>query len=74
MYLPRWTRWMVLGMIAIMWAFVTYIAFFSSHGQRRGVAAWGLVTAMLVAVGGMIWLMSSGKLPAYIIEEEDEGK
>jgi len=73
-YLPRWTRWMVLGLLAIMWAFVTYSAFFATQARRMGVAPWALVTALLVLVGGMIWMMSSGKLPAYIIEEEDDGK
>ncbi len=73
-YLPRWMRSMVLGLLTIMWVFVTYSAFFSTQGQRVGFAAWALVTALLVVVGGMIWMMSSGKLPAYIIEEEDDGK
>ena len=74
-YLPRWTRWMVLGLLVVMWGFVTYTAFFTAQGRRdMGWGMWGFVTAVLVAAGTMMWLMSSGKLPAYIIEEEDDGK
>jgi hypothetical protein len=32
---------------------------------------WAVATIVLALVGVMLWLMSTGRLPAYIIEIED---
>jgi type IV secretory pathway TrbF-like protein len=33
---------------------------------------WGIITyAAFVLVGVMLWLMASGRLPAYVIEVDD---
>ena len=74
-YLPPWMRGFVGLMLALAWGVVTYLAFFSEEGRRElGLIGWGLMTALLAVVGGLVWAMASGKLPAYIIEEDDEGK
>lgn len=72
-YLPRWTRWVVLGFLAIAWGLISYQAFGTPRGREEvGVVGWALVTALLLGVGGLIWAMAAGKLPAYIIEEDDD--
>lgn len=75
-FLPPWVRWILVPMLALMWGFVTYSAFFTPEGRAEvGLVGWALVTLVLFLIGLMIWLMSSGKLPAYIIESpDDEGE
>lgn len=74
-YLPKWMRGVTTGILALMWGFVTYSAFFTAQGkQELGVIGWAVTSVVLGAVGAMIWAMTSGKLPAYIVEEEDDGK
>ena len=74
-YLPSYMRWIVLGFLAIAWGLITYQTFVSGTGRQEiGVVGWALITALLVGVGALIWAMASGKLPAYIIEEEDDRK
>lgn len=71
-FLPRWTLWVMLPVLAIVWGVVTYLAFLSSEGREElGVAGWLVMTLVLVLVGVMVWLMASGRLPAYLIEVED---
>jgi hypothetical protein len=74
-YLPPYMRWVVTGFLAATWSVITYQTFFTETGrQDPGVLAWALVTALFLAVGALLWAMASGKLPAYIIEEEDDRK
>jgi hypothetical protein len=74
-YLPPYMRWVVAGFLAITWGVITYRTFLTPTGrQDPGILAWALVTVLLLGVGAMIWAMASGKLPAYIIEEEDDRK
>lgn len=74
-YLPPWMRGMVSVFLLLAWGVITYQAFFTDSGRRElGVVGWALISALLLAVGAVIWAMASGKLPAYIVEEEDETK
>jgi len=74
-YLPSYMRWVVAGFLAIAWGLITYQTFYTDKGRQEiGVLGWALITALLLGVGGLIWAMASGKLPAYIIEEEDDRK
>ena len=71
-YLPRWIPRVILPVILLMWAFITYSAFATPSGRDElGLVGWAVVTIVLALVGVMLWLMSTGKLPAYIIEIED---
>lgn len=71
-FLPRWILWISLPMLAVMWGIITYVTFGTAEGrQDLGVLGWLGVTLFLLLLGVMLWLMGSGRLPAYIIEIED---
>ena len=71
-YLPRWILRVILPIIVLMWGFITYQAFGTPDGREElGLVGWAVVTVMLIGIGVMLWLMSSGRLPAYVIEVED---
>ena len=69
-YLPRWHRWFICPMLLFVWLVITYAAFWSPNRDGEGLLAWIISTPVLFGVGIVMWLMSSGKLPAYIVEEE----
>jgi len=74
-YLPPYMRWVVATFLAIVWGLITYQTFCTEQGrQELGVLGWALITVLLLGVGGLIWAMAAGKLPAYIIEEDDDRK
>ena len=74
-YLPPYMRWVVGGFLAIAWGVITYQTFGTDKGRQEiGVLGWALITVLLLGVGGLVWAMASGRLPAYIIEEEDDRK
>lgn len=74
-FLPGWIRWFITPLLLAMWALVTYQIFGPSSGRNDlGIMGWLGITLMLILIGGVIWLMASGKLPAYIIEQEDDGE
>ena len=70
-YMPRWYRWFILPMLLFVWIVITYAAFFSPSREEDGLLAWIIATPILVGVGIVMWLTSSGKLPVYIVEEDD---
>ncbi|MBI2956667.1 MAG: hypothetical protein HYY26_05085 [Acidobacteria bacterium] len=72
-YLPRWIAWFIQLFVLPIWLWTTYAAFFTEKGRDElGIAGWLVVTLVMAAVSVMVFLMSYGKWPAYIIEEEDE--
>ncbi len=72
-FLPTWIRWVVLPILLVAWGMVTYQTFVWPGGREDlGLVGWVGVTVIVVLVGAMVWLMSSGRLPAYIIEESDD--
>jgi len=72
-YLPKWILAVILPIIILVWGLVTYLTFGAeSPNEQLSVAGWAVMTVILVLVGVMLWLMSSGRLPAYIVEVEDE--
>lgn len=72
-YLPSWVRWVVLAALTLIWSTVTYMTFGRPEGREDlGVVGWLLFTVVALLIGVMIWLMASGRLPAYIIEVEDD--
>ncbi|HEX7122798.1 MAG TPA: hypothetical protein VF178_10550 [Gemmatimonadaceae bacterium] len=71
-YLPRWLRWLLLPVLLLVWGIVTYETFVGDAGESQmSVVAWLGVTALLLLVGVMLWLMTAGRLPAYVVEVED---
>ena len=73
-FLPKWQRLYVVPLLLLIWAFVTYIEFFSDSVEKVGLVGYLFLTAIFLISGIMTWLMTSGKLPAYIIEETKEKK
>lgn len=73
-YLPKWMSWFSIVLIVPMWLWVTYSVF--TRGEARsdlGLLGWVVMSVVLLGVGLMLFLMGQRKLPAYVIEEEDEG-
>ena len=71
-YLPPWILRVMLPFIVLMWGFITYSAFGTPSGRDElGLVGWIVITLVLALVGTMLWLMSTGRLPAYIVEIED---
>ena len=71
-YLPRWVLWILLPLLTLIGGIITYAAFGTASGREElGIVGWLGGTLVLLLVGVMLWLMASGRLPAYIIEVED---
>jgi hypothetical protein len=63
---------MILPVLVVAWGMATYITFWTADGrQQLGVLGWLGMTVIVFLVAAMMWLMT-GRLPAYIIEVEDE--
>lgn len=72
-YLPRGTLWVLLLVLAAVWGVITYVAFGTPVGRNDfGLIGWIGMSVVILLVGIMIWLMSSGRLPAYILEIEED--
>lgn len=73
--IPKWTFWMVLVMILLILLFVDY-QYFTNPQTRAEMGTVGIVFMhlILLLVVVLIYLMSYGGLPAYIIKEEEEEK
>ena len=67
-YLPEWYRWVYLPLFLLMWAFLTYQEFFTQSSEKMGIVGYIISSIFFLGFGIMMWLMSSGKLPSYIIE------
>ena len=71
LFLPKWQRYILLPMMLIIWGLVTYLEFFNdSTVERLGVVGYVLVSILFFGLGVLFWLMTSGRLPAYVITEE----
>ena len=68
-YLPPWQKKFIPPLFAAIWLFTTYQQFFAG-APEMGTAEYLFFTLVFVGAGSVIWLMASGKLPAYVIEEE----
>jgi hypothetical protein len=71
-YLPKWQRWYIAPMMIGIWLFITYIEFFSNSTDKMGTVGYVFISLILLLPLIMIWKMTNGDLPAYIIEEDDE--
>lgn len=71
-FLPKWQRYVITPLFILIWAFITYMEFFSSQQGEMGTVGYIIMSIIFLGVGLMMWLMTSGKLPAYTMEEEVE--
>ena len=72
-FLPKWQRWFIIPFFIGMWLFLTYMEFFNlENSEKMGLIGYIFMTVLFLGLAIMMWLMTSGKLPAYIIEETKE--
>lgn len=72
-FLPKWQRWFVVPLFVGMWLFITYMEFFNvDNSEKMGWVGYIFMSVLFLGLGIMMWLMTSGKLPAYIIKETKE--
>jgi len=69
-FLPKWQRWFIVPFFISTWLFTTYMEFFNpGNTEKLGPVGFIFMTILFLGLSVMMWLMTSGKLPAYIIEE-----
>lgn len=68
-YLPKWQRWFLLPVFGVTWLFFTWMEFFSDIEEKLGLVGYLFFSAIFLGLGIMFYLMTSGKLPAYIIKD-----
>ena len=74
-FLSKWQRWFMMPLFIGMWLFLTYIEFFNpDNSEKMGMVGYVFISLLFLGLTVMMWLMTSGKLPAYIIEEEEVEK
>lgn len=74
-YLPKWQRWFIVPFFIGMWFFLTYMEFFNeANADKLGLVGYLFMTVLFLGLAVMMWLMTSGKLPSYIIEETKSKK
>jgi len=72
-FLPKWQRWFLIPMFIGFWLFLTYMEFFNpNNSEELGLVGYIFMSGLFLGLSVMMWLMTSGKLPAYIIEETKE--
>jgi len=59
-------------MFVFIWVIITYFEFFSQISDKMGLIGYSLFSIFFIFLGTIMWLMSTRKLPAYIIEGDDE--
>lgn len=72
-YLPKWQRWFIVPFFVGLWLFFTYMEFFNpDNKEKMGIVGYIFMSLLFLGLAVMMWLMTSGKLPAYTIEETKE--
>ena len=72
-YLPRWIAWMIALIMLPVWGWLTYSTFGGQGaGEQPSVGEWVVISIVILGSIVMVFLMSYGKLPVYIIREEDQ--
>lgn len=69
-YLPKWQRYFIVPFLVLVWGFSAYMEFFSAEAGEMGTMGFVFMTLIFLGVSTMMWLMTSGRLPAYTMEEE----
>ena len=70
----RWKRFRELsGAFIGIWLFLTYMEFFNpDNHEKMGTVGYIFISGLFLGLAVMMWLMTSGRLPAYTIEETKE--
>jgi hypothetical protein len=69
-FLPKWQRWFITPFFVGMWLFLTYMEFFNQNNpEKMGLVGYIFMSIFFLGLTIMMWLMTGGKLPAYIIKE-----
>ena len=70
-FLPSWFSYVFIPLIVVIWGYVTYLEYFDvvSKGEL-GDLGYSLVSAVFIILMLMIYFMTSGRLPAFIIKED----
>lgn len=56
-----------------IWLLITYMEFFNqANTEKLGLVGYIFMSLLFLGLSVMMWLMTSGKLPAYIIKETQE--
>jgi hypothetical protein len=72
-FLPKWQRWFMIPFFIGMWFFLTYMEFFNpENSEKMGLVGYIFMSVLFLGLTVMMWLMTSGRLPAFIIEETKE--
>lgn len=70
-FLPNWVLWVAVPGLILMWVFVTFTTFRAGAPRTRyAIFRWLAATALFMLVGVLLWLLASGRLPAFLIEVE----
>jgi len=72
-YTPMWVAWLITGLMALVLAFTTYLAFATKPepGEPPPLLVLALVVPVAVIALVLVWLSAFRRLPTYIIVEED---
>lgn len=74
-FLPKWISYVMIPMIVAIWGFVTYLEYFSPKNTGElGQLGYVLVSAIFLILTIMFYMMTSGRLPAYVIKDEEVKK
>lgn len=74
-FLPKWQRWFIVPFFVGIWVFITYMEFFNPENTDKiGTVGYIFMSVLFLGLAVMMYLMTSGKLPAYIMEETKEKK
>jgi len=74
-YLPKWQRFFIVPFFVGFWIFLTYLEFFDpNNADKIGTIGYVFTSVLFLGLTVMMWLMTSGKLPAYIIKETKDKK
>lgn len=73
-YLPKWQRWFLIPLFVLVWSMITYLKFFARPAGKDQLPTpvYIILTIIFLGIGIMMWLMTSGKLPAYMMEIDDD--
>jgi len=72
-FLPKWMGWFTTIIIVPLWLWISYdYVSGGSARQELGLVGYLIISFVLIISVVITWLMALGKLPAYIIKEEDK--
>lgn len=73
-YLPKWMTWFGLAVLVPMWLWISYRVFLTETGRSDlGLTGWAVVTLVMGIVAAILVLMGKRKLPAYLVEVDEDG-